>query len=124
MNKLLMICALLGALAFSGCNEGVKAEQSKPAAEVKAEAEKLDASALRKKVLEYKDTIVKKTSELSKIQDSLKEIPVAEIAGEKAAKIKKQIEEVAASLSQLKEKYQIYFDMLKAKGGDLTGLNL
>lgn len=119
-----MICALLGALVFAGCNAGVKSEQDKPVAEVKAEAEKLDAAALRSKVLEYKDVIVKKTAELAKASEKLKDIPVAEIAGEKAAKIKKEVEEIGASISKLKDRYQVYYDQLKAKAGDLTGLDL
>lgn len=124
MNKLLIIGALLSAFVFAGCNPGVNAEQDRPVAEVKADAEKLDAAKLRSKVLEYKDAIVKKSAELAKASEKLKDIPVAEIAGEKAAQIKKEIEEIGASVSKLKDRYQVYYDQLKAKAGDLTGLDL
>lgn len=124
MKKLLWISALFIFSIFAGCSGGVQGEENKPVAEIKAEAEKLDVSALRSKIVAYKDEIVKRTADFAKLQDRLKAIPVTELAGEKAAQIKKDIEDIQAVISRLKERYQVYYDLLKSKGGDLSGLGL
>ncbi len=123
MKKILIALSLLSSLFLVACSGGVKAEENKPTAEIKAEAQKLDASALRTKALEYKDAILSKVKELAKYEESLKAIPAAELLGEKAGEIKKQITDVTASLKSLNDRYAIYYDLLKEKAGDLTGLD-
>jgi hypothetical protein len=119
-----MTLCLLAAcvLAVNGC--GKKADETKPMSEVQAEAEKMDVSQLKSKAAAYKDAIVAKKAEMEKLATRLKEIPVTEMLGEKAKALKAQIEKVTGSLSALKERFGVYYQKLKDKGGDLSGLDI
>ena len=117
------VCALAcGLLSFSGC--GGTADEEKPLDEVKKEAEKMDAGQLRKKALEYKDAITAKTGEIDKLKEKLDEIPLAEKLGDEAKKLKGEVEELTKSLKSLKDRFEVYYDQLKKKEGDLSGLDI
>lgn len=115
---LLVICSLV----LFGC--GKKADESKPISEVKAEAEKMDASQLRSMAMNYKDAIVAKKGDYDKSTAKLKEIPRTEMLGSEAKELKAEIEELGKSVSALTERFQVYYDKLKEKGGDLSGLEI
>jgi len=122
--KAITICALfaLCPLMLSGC--GSKADESKPISEVKAEAEKMDTSQLRAKAEAYKNAIMAKKGEVEKVTAKLKEIPVTELLGEKAKNLKSDIENLNKSVNALKERFEVYYQKLKEKGGNLSGLEL
>ena len=115
---LLVVCFL----AFVGCCK--KADESKPLNEVKAEAEKMSVEKLRSMALTYKDAIMAKKGEVEKVVGELKDIPVAKMLGDEAKELKTEIEALNKSVSALKERFQIYYDQLKEKGGNLSGLEL
>jgi predicted nucleic acid-binding Zn-ribbon protein len=77
---------------------------------------------LRSMALTYKDAITAKKDEIAKVADKLKEIPVAKMLGDEAKGLKTDIDSLAKSVSALKERFQVYYDKLKEKGGDLSGL--
>jgi len=107
---------------ISGC--GKKADESKPIGEVKAEAEKMNAKDLQAIAMTYKNSIVAKKTEVEKLAAKLKAIPVAEVLGEKAKALKSDIDNVNKSISALTERFNIYYSQLKAKAGDLSGLEI
>ncbi len=109
-------------LVLVGC--GKKADESKPIAEVMAEAEKMDAAKLRSMAMQYKDAIMAKTAELDKVTAKLKEIPVTEQMGSEAKAIQADIAKIGDSLKALKDRFQVHYDKLKEKGGDTSGLEL
>ncbi len=115
---LLVVCFL----ALVGC--GKKADESKPLNEVKAEAEKMSVEKLRSMALTYKDAIMAKKGEVDKVAGKLKDIPVAKMLGDEARELKTEIEALNKSVSALKERFQVYYDKLKEKGGDSSGLEL
>ena len=115
---LLVVCFF----ALFGC--GKKADESKPLNEVKAEAEKMSVEKLRSMALTYKDAIMAKKSEVEKVAGKLKDIPVAKMLGDEARELKTEIEALNKSVSDLKERFQIYYGKLKEKGGNLSGLEL
>jgi hypothetical protein len=115
---LLATCSLL----ILGCSE--KADEAKPISEVKAEAEKMSAADLKAVAMKYKDAITAKTGEVEKLTAKLKEIPVAEALGKEAKQIKAEMETLTKSVSSLKERFQIYYDKLKEKAGDLSSLKI
>lgn len=115
---LLVLCSL----TLFGC--GKKADESRPVSEVKAEAEKMDVEQLRSMALKYKDAIMSKQDEIAKIGAELKKIPVAEMLGNEAKGLKADIESLTKSVSALKERFQVYYDKIKEKGGDLSDLKL
>ena len=117
--------ALYSLLAVSlivavGC--GTKANENKPLSEVKAEAEKMNTDELRATAMEYNKAIKAKKGDVEKIADKLKDIPPAELLGEKAKNLKADMEKINQSVSALQERFQIYYDQLKEKGGDVSGL--
>jgi len=122
-RNILLVCLLvLCTSALLGC--GKKADESKAIAEIKAEVEKMDVEQIRSMALKYKDAIMAKQEEVTKITAELKKIPVADMLGKEAKALKADIDELTKSVSSLKERFQVYYDKLKEKGGDLSGLKL
>ncbi len=115
---LLALCSL----ALLGC--GKKADENKPISEVQAEAEKMDIEQLRSMVLKYKDAIMAKQDDIAKIGVNLKKIPVAEMLGEDAKELKTDIENLNKSVSALKERFEVYYEKLREKDGDLSDLKI
>lgn len=122
LNVVLWCLLAACSLVILGCSE--KADESKPISEVKAEAEKMSAADLKATATKYKDAITAKAGEIEKLTAKLKAIPVAEALGEKAKQIKAEIETVMKSANALKERFQVYYDKLKEKGEDLSGLKM
>ncbi|MCJ7778928.1 MAG: hypothetical protein MUP16_11525 [Sedimentisphaerales bacterium] len=118
------ICALFAVctLVLFGC--GSKADENKPVSEVKAESEKMDTSQLRAKAEVYKNAIMAKKGEVEKVTAKLKEIPVTELLGEKTKNLKADIENLNKSVNALKERFEVYYQKLKEKGGNISGLEL
>ena len=113
---LLVLCSL----ALLGC--GKKADENKPISEVKAEADQMSVDKLRSMAMKYKDAITAKKGEVEKFAAKLKEIPITEKLGTEAKELMAEIEALNKSISSLKERFQVYYQKLKEKGGDLSGL--
>jgi hypothetical protein len=103
---------------------GKKADENKPVSEVKAEAEQMGVKELRAWAAAYRDAIVAKTAEAEKLASKLKDIPLAEMLGEEAEGLKADIESLNKSVSALQARFAVYYDKLKEKGGDLSGLEI
>ena len=106
--------------ALFGC--GKKADENKPVSEVKAEADKMSVDKLRSMAVKYKDAIVAKQDEIEKFTGKLKDIPITEKLGTEAKELTSEIEALNKSISSLRERLQVYYQKLKEKGGDLSGL--
>jgi len=115
---LLAVCFV----SLAGC--GKKADESKPLSEVKAEAEKMSVEKLRSMASTYKEAITAKKDEVAKVAGELKNIPVTKMLGDEAKSLKAEIEALNKSASALKQRFQVYYNKLKEKGGDLSGLEL
>jgi len=109
-------------LALLGC--GKKADENKPISEVKAEAEKMSVAELRSMALKYKEALMAKEGDVEKIMAELKEVPLAKKLGEEAVGLKADIDNVNKSISALMERFEIYYNEIKEKGGDLSGLKI
>jgi len=121
-NIILYSLLVMGLSALFGC--GKKADENKPIAEVKAEAEQMNTKELRAMALAYKEVIMTKQKDVGKLAASLKEIPVTEMLDEKAKKLKADSNSLNKSISALTERFRIYYNKLKEKGGDVSGLKL
>jgi len=115
-----LLVLLAVAMLFAGCSK--KADENKPLSEVKAEVETMSVAKLKSMAMEYKDAISAKKEEIEKVTGELKNIPVAEMLGNEATELKAEIENLTKSVSALNERFQIYYQKLKEKGGDLSGL--
>jgi predicted nucleotidyltransferase len=118
--KTSLVVMMAALLIVCGC--GKDADTSKPVAEVKAEAEKMDVAQLRDMAMKYKDAIAAKAEEIKAEGLKLKDIPIAEMMGEKAKAINTNIDELKKNVDALTQRFQIFLDELKKKNGDLTGL--
>ncbi len=119
--KNILCCSLvLCSLVLLGC--GKKADENRPVSEVKAEAEQMDAGELKAMAMKYKDAIAAKEPEIKELADQLKEIPVTQMMGEEAKEIQAKMKALNTSVSALNERFAVYYDKLKEKGGDLSGL--
>ena len=105
-----------------GC--GKKADEKKPLNEVKAEAAEMDVDDLREMALEYKETIQANLEEVGKIKNKIKEIPLKEMFGDQAKKLRQELEPIIKSINELKQRFWVYYSELKKKSGDLNGLEL
>jgi hypothetical protein len=123
-RKNIIICCLLAACssALSGC--GKKADESKALSEVRAEADKLSVAELRTMAMKYKDAIVAKKAEVEKVAGKLKDIPLAEKLGTEAKELSAEIAALNKSVSALTERFGVYYQKLKDKGGDSAGLEI
>jgi len=100
----------------------LKADMNTSISEIKAEVEKLNVDQLRAAALEYQQLIEEKTKEIGTLTAKLKELDVTQMLGDETQAIKADIDELNKSIAALKERFQIYYNKLKEKGGNLTGL--
>ncbi len=123
IRNITLYCLLaLCSLALTGCAK--KADEKKPISEVEAEAEKMSPDELRSMALKYKEAIMAKRADVEKMTAELKKIPVTEMLGEKAKGLKTDIDNLNESVSALKARFDIYYNTLKEKGGDVTDLKI
>ncbi|OQA03727.1 MAG: hypothetical protein BWY69_00279 [Planctomycetes bacterium ADurb.Bin401] len=110
-------------ISLVGC--GKKAgDTEKPIADVQAEADQMDVEQLKAKATEYKDAIMAKKAEIEKVAAKLKDIPLTEQLGEDAKALQNDIADLNKAISNLSERFQIYYSKLQEKGGDISGLEL
>ena len=119
-----VLCCLIALCLFAILGCGKKADENKPISEVKAEAEKMDTDGLRTMAMVYQKAIAAKNSEVEKLSAKLKEIPATEMLGAEAKELKADIDNLNTSISALKERFEVYYQNLKDKGGDLSGLQV
>lgn len=121
MKKLLLSLTLIVPFFLSGC--GSKADEEKPVAEVKSEAQTMNLDELEKMALDYKKAIEEKTTEIKEIEEKLKALDPTELLGEKAQELKNQIVDYTNSINKLQEHFNAVLSELKAKGADTSELD-
>jgi outer membrane murein-binding lipoprotein Lpp len=119
--KISLAVVLVAIFMMCGCK---KADANKPIPEVKAEAEKMDVSQLRDMAMKYKDAIADKMEKIKDEGMKLKDIPPADMMAGKGKDLTAKIDELKKTVDALKERFQIYVDEIKKKGGDITGLQI
>ena len=117
---LLLAACVVGLL---GCGKKA-ADETKPVSEVKAEAEKMSVADLRAMAETYRDKIMAKKGELDTLVKKLADIPLAEKLGEEAKAIQADMGDLSKAIQALTERFKVYYDKLKEKGGDLSGLEI
>ena len=88
--NLLMCIVLVAAFLTAGCGSSVS--ETKPIAEVKQEAQKMDAKQVEGVIAQYKKAIEAKKPKIQRYQAALKAIPLTQIMGEDAVSIRKDIQ--------------------------------
>jgi hypothetical protein len=103
--------------------QGLDVDTTKPLSEVQAQADKMDTGSLKATALKYKDAILAKEADLEKLGAKIKDIPITQALGQEATGLKTDYQNLQTSLKSLKDRFQIYYDTLKKKGGDLSNLS-
>ncbi len=112
---------ILISLADLGCSKKEEeAEAPEPSfyVKVKTEAEQKEPNELKTEAMKYQEEIAALQLELEKLKTKLQTVPFEEILEEDA----KRLEELNKSITTLKKRYDIYFQELREKGEDTTGL--
>ncbi|MBN1509774.1 MAG: hypothetical protein JW955_23205 [Sedimentisphaerales bacterium] len=97
-------------------------DTTKPLSEVQAQADTMSVDSLKATALKYKDAILGKQADLEKLGTKIKDIPITQALGQEATALKTDYQNLSTSLKDLKDRFQIYYDTLKKKGGDLSNL--
>jgi hypothetical protein len=111
--------------AKAGTGTGTQAaavDAQKPIAEVQTQAQAMNVESLKATALAYKNAIVAKQADVEKLVAKVKEIPVTEALGEQAKTLKADLANLETNLKALKDRFQVYYDTVKQKGGDVSGL--
>jgi hypothetical protein len=88
--------------------------------DIQAEAGKMNVEQLRAKAIEYKDAIIAKKAEIEKVTAKLKEIPIAQQMGTEAKTLQTDVANLSKAMADLAEKFQVYYNKLREKGGSTT----
>ncbi len=127
---------LVSLLALVGCSK--KADENpppsaakmeavdtaKPISEVRAEAKTMSTEDLKATAIKYKEAVLAKKDEIEDMVAKVKEIPLAEVLGKEAQTLKTDLKNLESTLTTIKDRFQVYYDTLKEKGGSLSGLEL
>ncbi len=92
--------------------------------DIKAEVAKAGVDQLKAKALEYKKAIAAKKTELVEATSKLTAIPIAQQLGAEAKSLQSNIAALNKTVSNLTERYKIYYDKIKEIGGSVAGLEL
>ena len=95
-----------------------------PVAEVQAQAQTMSVEDLKATALKYKQAILDKQAQIEQVVAKIKQLPVTEALGKEAQTLKIDLQNLQASVTALKERFQIYYSTLKQKGADLAGLEI
>lgn len=123
-NTVWTVLAIWMTTGLVGCGGNPDVNENKPIGEVKTESDQMNANQLRDMAMAYQETIQSKMASINDLKDQLKKIPALELMGENAKQLKQDIDTVAQSIQALRDRFKIYYDRLKDKNGDLSGLNL
>ena len=96
----------------------------KAVADLKAEAAKMDVKTLTEVALKYKDAILEKQGQLDGLIQKLKAVPMTEKLGAEAQGMTADIKALTDAIAPLKERFGVYVDAIKAKGGNVKDLML
>ncbi|MHB9071436.1 MAG: hypothetical protein ACYC54_13850 [Sedimentisphaerales bacterium] len=119
----LFVCAAVFiAVGLAGC--AGKVDESKPIADVQADAQKMDVAQLTAMATKYKDAITAKNADVDKVMAKIKEIPLADAMGKEAGALKQDVDALATSIKALKERFDVYYGKLVEKGADVSGLSI
>ena len=97
---------------------------NKAVSDLTAEAAKMDVKTLTEVALKYKDAILEKQGQLDGLIEKLKAVPMTEKLGAEAQGMTSEIKTLTDAIAPLTERFGVYIDAIKAKGGDVKNLTL
>lgn len=110
----LSLLVVISAALYCGCG-GPKVDEKKPLAEIRTEAQKMTYREIRRVAEAYGEAILEKHEAIEDLRDELEDLKPEELANTGAAKLKKDADTVASSISALSERQDLYVDLLHTK---------
>lgn len=107
------LAVVLGILLI-GCGSSGGVDENKTVAQIVEEVKQMDMAQIQSKIEQYTDAIEAKKTELEPLITELKKIPITQMLGEDAKKIKADMEEIKSSITTLKQKMDVYVNALKS----------
>ncbi|MBE0537445.1 MAG: hypothetical protein IH624_17415 [Phycisphaerae bacterium] len=101
-----------------------QADQSSSLPEISARAKEMAAENLRKMAEKYRDVIAANQQKLKELTEKFIAIPVLEKNSPEADTLKATIDQIYQGLDPLKQRFEVYYNALKEKAGNLKGLEL
>ncbi len=108
----------------SSLSQALAGDLQTPVAQLQAAAQAMSVDALKTKALQYKEAIVGKQADVETLLAKVKGLSISDALGEEGKTVKNDLQSLQTTVSELKDRYQVYYNALKEKGADLTGLAL
>ncbi len=115
MRKLVKVLLPVVLLSFVLIGCGGKVNEDKPISEVETEAQAMSIDQLKAIVSKYEAAIKSKQSEIDKLMTEVQKIPITQMLGEEAKKLKNDIQNIGNSVNALTERLNIYVQELRNK---------
>ncbi|MBC8206556.1 MAG: hypothetical protein ISR85_01980 [Kiritimatiellales bacterium] len=113
MKSLKWILGFVAVVLLSGCVTGSGGGDVAGLDQLATEAAAMGKADLEAMVSKYKGLIAEKVDVAGALKAQLKEIPIADMMGEKATALKTELSDTMALISQLKDKLAVYANALK-----------
>ena len=104
--------------------EQFQADQGKSVPDITAGAKEIAVENLRRMAEKYRDVIAEKQQQLMEMTQQYADMPADERVTAKGRILKTGRDEIIKGIDPLKERFGIYYNALKEKAGNLTGLDI
>ena len=99
-------------------------DESKPLAEVQAEAKNMSVDELRDMAEAYKEAIADLMPDMETLAAKFKEISPTQLMGEDAKAIRSDMQQLSEAVKSLTERFNLYVAELKQQNVDVSDLKL
>ena len=100
----------------------VAADVQKSLAAVEAQAQTMSVADLKTTATQYKQALSAKQTDLQKLAAEAKGLSITDALGDKGKALKADVQKNEADVKALKDRFQVYYNKLKEKGDDVSGL--
>ncbi len=104
--------------------EQFQADQGKSTLDITAGAKEMAVENLRRMAEKYRDVIAEKQQQWMEMTQKYIDMPDAERITAQGQKFKADIDGIINGIDTLKERFGVYYNALKEKAGNLTGLDI
>ncbi len=104
--------------------EQFNADQGKSVPDITAGAKEMAVENLRKMAEKYRDVIAEKQQQLKEMTQRYIDLPDVKRKTGEGQILKEGVDEIIKGIDTLKERFGVYYNALKEKAGNLTGLDI
>ena len=101
-----------------------KIDEGKSIPDITAGAKEMAVENLRKMAEKYRDVVAEKQQQLKEMTQAYLDLPADERQAAIGQIAKTAIDEIKTGLDIMKERFGVYYNVLKEKAGNLTGLDI